>query len=45
MDDDFTRGGDDTIELLSNVVHMPEELGESFSLRLQSPTNDPVIQS
>jgi hypothetical protein len=36
-DDAFTRGDDDTIELLSNVVHMPEELGEPFPLDQDSP--------
>lgn len=36
-DDGFTRGDDDIIELLSNVVHMPEKLGESFFLHRNLP--------
>ena len=36
-DDGFTRGDDDTIELLSNVVHMKEDLSESFFLHRNLP--------
>ena len=36
-DDGFTRGDDDTIELLSNVLRMSEELGESCFLHSKLP--------